>query len=181
MNNFCESCRQVVHIPNSQRKCLDRNGPFVCSLPCVKSWIIKGYHRRVDPFTFNDEDRWVGLVDLGKPDEAIYSRVLDQWFRSEFERDCAEWLYCQGIDLRYERVGFRWGSKIYCPDFYFPKYRCFAEVKGLFQCSNRSKYSSFRRTFPEAFLLVIPWTLSDEARSRTSDMRGPCYLGGCVK
>lgn len=144
--------------------------------------MVKDVLRRPDPLSLNSEGRWVGEVDLGPPDDGgIYSSLLDTYFRSTFERNCAEWFFVEGFDLVYEKIGFKWGSKLYCPDFYFQYYRCFVEIKGLWQCSNRSKYSDFRETFPEIPLVVIPWTMADEARRRTERLRGPCYFGGCVK
>lgn len=62
-----------------------------------------------------------------KPIETVYNGYR---FRSRLEARWAVFFYMAGIKYEYEPEGFEVNGHLYLPDFYFPKYDIFGEVKG---------------------------------------------------
>jgi len=144
----CDICGKRITVKVSEWKYLDKGGEFAHHLPCVMQWIGKfGEIPRVKIRThFYGVNDGYGYV---KPAE-------NRPFRSKYEE-----YFVAKVDpvmpLLFEAVEFRWGTKTYTPDFYFFNHGCFVEIKGLWMPSQRSKYKSFRKEFPDVRLLVIPW------------------------
>jgi hypothetical protein len=116
-------------------------------------------------------------------------------FRSDSERQLAEWLTKQGVKWEYENYEFAYTSRIkggvcevcgapavqkrlYTPDFFFTDLGWFLEVKGQLSSSDRKKYRDFKKTNPEIdlrFLLLANNLL------KAGDKDGGRYSDWCEK
>jgi len=61
--------------------------------------------------------------------KAIETKYNGYNFRSRLEARWAVFFDCLGIKYEYEMEGFTDGKICYLPDFYFPKYDFYAEIK----------------------------------------------------
>lgn len=154
---MCNVCRKKRVVSQNDWKLLDKDGDYACSTDCLLAWIKK-------PRDF------VLKRDVPKENFTVSPKFGCEYksprlmcsFRSAFEVSVAEFLYSKGFVTLYEYVTFHWDGKEYTPDFFFPEYGCFVESKGLWQPSNRSKYRSFRATFPQIPFIVAHWMLARE-------------------
>lgn len=150
---------------------METDGDLVCGPDCIMTWLMHDKHR-VDPLTLNSNDRRVGTARLGRP-ETVYSSLLGRFFRSNYEKNFAEVMASWGVVFTYETVAFVWNStKSYTPDFYFPQYKAFVELKGRWGSGQRKKYKIFRAVFPEVSMLVAPWLLEGDFRKLASKLDG---------
>lgn len=148
----CNVCGRRLTIRSKDWKLLDLSGDFVCSKQCVQAWID-------NPHSFILEaDDIIGDFGIDRPSEA-YSMLLKKYFRSNYERAVAEWLYGLSHFALYESVAFKMkDGKTYIPDFYLPGI-CFLEVKGLWGISQKFKLFRFREQFPKVPILVLTWLI----------------------
>jgi hypothetical protein len=91
-----------------------------------------------------------------------HSRRLDMFFRSLYELYFAEAVHEYGLQFLYEPFWFLVGRAKMIPDFYFPDYNCFVEVKGKWGAGQKSKMKRFREHYAHVALLVLPWTAREE-------------------
>jgi hypothetical protein len=146
---LCSSCKKKSFVWEDNRKLLDSSGDFVCSLPCLLTW-IRG--SQVNP-RFRTWENHAHKLAIETPVQ----------FRSEYEERVARWLSGQGISWHFERWGFYVGEKkAYIPDFYLFEHGVFLEVKGRWGVGQKTKMAEFRKQYPEVPLLVVPWTLSEK-------------------
>ncbi len=143
----CDICGKRVTVKVSEWKYLDKNGSYAHHHPCVLKWLDKNGTK---PFL---KSHFYGAHDG-------YGYVLPfqlRPYRSTYEEVFASKMDALKWPFLYEAVEFKWGLKVYTPDFYFFDRECFVEIKGMWQPSQRSKYKSFRKEFPDVRLLVVPW------------------------
>ena len=137
----CDICNRLQKYSKDDYKYLDKDGPLVCSIDCIKDWI---YLYEVDhPMCIRaGVGRWiVQLSGEDRPHNA-YSQRMKQWYASQFEMIVHEVLDGFAHPFDYEPFCFQWGSKSYTPDL-MHRVRdrfCFLEGKGEWQASQRSKY-----------------------------------------
>jgi hypothetical protein len=147
----CQVCTRVQKIKQKDTKFLDKHGDYVCSVECLLGWIKQSRVRSI-----NNLPDYSGRSIRKNP---YYPNAN---YRSKYEQSFASVFWQMKMSFKYEFVTFFWGEKEYTPDFYFPDYECFVEVKGIWNPSNRSKYKSFRETFPEIPLIIAHWGLSSD-------------------
>lgn len=152
-NKICDVCKRKVLIQQARWKELD-SGPFVCSKDCVFKWI--------------KSNKWTGSSKgatriIPERANASWSNKLWKFFRSDYEKYFAEEALLRKLFYEYEGYLFLLaGHVIYIPDFYFPGYDCFVEIKGLWGVSAKGKVKRLRKEFPNIPLLVVPWLLHEE-------------------
>ena len=152
-NKICEVCERKVLIPQKRWKELD-SGPFVCSKDCVFEWIKSSRGARLP-----QEATRV----IPERASASWSEKAKRFFRSDYEKYFAEGAIDKRLFYEFEEYMFLLaGRVIYIPDFYFPGYGCFVEIKGLWGVSAKGKVERFRKEFSNIPLLVVPWLLHEE-------------------
>ena len=152
-NKICNVCERKVLIQQARWKELD-DGPFVCSKDCVFNWIKNSRGARFSQ----------GATRV-TPERASasWSEKANRFFRSDYEKYFAEEAIDRRLFYDFEKYMFLLaGRVIYIPDFYFPDYGCFVEIKGLWGVSAKGKVKRFRKEFPRTPLLVVPWLLHEE-------------------
>lgn len=97
---------------------------------------------------------------------------MNQKWRSDSERQIAEFLTKNNIKWEYEEYEFDYVSRIkggicekcgepavqrrvYTPDFYFPDFGFFLEVKGRLTSHDRKKYRDFKRSNPDVDVRLL--------------------------
>lgn len=75
------------------------------------------------------------------------------WVRSTWERMIADWLFEHNIEYQYEPQRFLLGQRTYVPDFYFPKFNLWMEVKGFWSEDARTKIGLFRKIHPNLIIV----------------------------
>jgi len=151
----CNVCKGLISITSKEWHYIDPRKP-VCSKECVMKWIVSQNGEM-------NEDYDYMIIENGERADAAFSEKLGMWFRSLYEMFFAEAVADDGLSFEYEKYAFRIDqTSIYVPDFFFPDYGCFVEVKGEWGVGSKKKTQGFRRAFPDLPLLVVPWTLREE-------------------
>ncbi len=75
--------------------------------------------------------------------------------RSSWETKIAQLADQNGIEWIYEPKRFVLQDKTYCPDFYFPKWNLWVEIKGWFHKRHQETIRQFRKLYPQENLLII--------------------------
>jgi hypothetical protein len=84
-----------------------------------------------------------------------WSALLRTAFRSGKERSFAEFMYHQKIDFKYERYVLPIGTTISIPDFWFPRWHTFVEVKGMWAIGGPAKLQALAVKYPNMRLLLL--------------------------
>lgn len=71
------------------------------------------------------------------------------WLRSSYELAFAKYLDLNNEKWLYESKRFDLGDTTYCPDFYFPEYDEYIEIKGYMNPKAKEKINKFRIMYPD--------------------------------
>jgi len=151
----CCNCNCLQKFKFRDLRYLDKE-MFLCSSDCLFEQITRrGFVNAALPGC-------ICKVNLGRASER-YSPLLDKFFRSSYEQYFAETAYHRGLEFLYEELGFVLPSGAqYVPDFYFPWYSVFVEVKGAWRIGAKKKVKEFREAFPTLPLLVAHWRMKGD-------------------
>lgn len=84
----------------------------------------------------------------------INTHYNDLYFRSRLEARWAVYFYSLGVKYLYEHEGFNFGGYNYLPDFYFPDYGFYGEVKPEnFGDSDFDRWSAFAQEIKKPLLI----------------------------
>jgi len=89
----------------------------------------------------------------------IWSKDLNEFFRSEYELIVAGFLTYANVNYVYEALSVAVGKKHYIPDFYLPDSGVLLEVKGLWMQGSKAKMKKLEKDRPDIPFLVVPWVL----------------------
>lgn len=148
-NLLCCQCETLEKVSNKNWKLYSGHGfEQVCSVPCFFNWITCYDKYKSDYNIWNDQPLPIGDV---------WSEKAKMFFRSEFEKDTAEFFLRHRIKFFYEVARFRVGNSIYVPDFYLIHWHKFVEVKGMWGSSAKTKYRNFSKLYPDVKILLLDW------------------------
>lgn len=159
-SKMCGMCERIFDVTPKSWLEIPFNMDYLCSAKCVYAWIKMQSPVRLSLATRNSDIIYKKYV-LGVPSE-VHSQKLDTFYRSKFESCFAEACADKGFESEYECVLFKVGNGTYTPDFYFPKYGCFVEIKGQWGLGQKGKMTQFIKDYPMVPIVVVPWTLRRE-------------------
>lgn len=148
---MCVECKRLQDVRETGYLCADTD--YVCSADCIFSWIESQEGDRRQGMRMTEEN---GIGDF-------YASELDMTFRSFYEMCFALEATRRQLVWEYEAWAFRLeGMKVYIPDFFFPDYGCFIEIKGAWAPGAKKKIKQFCEMYPSTPILVVPWVLRHE-------------------
>ena len=161
----CEYCGFVFQFSKKEWRYFDHQGPFICSPCCLIDCINMSVKVPSKNYNLGIRYHHTGKIhkrfDGSVQDET--NRLLQgRQLRSFYEKIVAEILAFHNIPFIYEGYTFSWGTKVYTPDFYIVGKDLFLEMKGQWGASQKSKLQSFRDSFHDYQVLIIPWAIYDQ-------------------
>lgn len=157
-NLICSQCTSITEIKSNNWKLYSGHDfDNVCSIDCFLNWITS-YEKPVPTYTICAD----GLMLSGD----VWSEKAQSFFRSEFEKDTAEFFLRNNTTYFYEAIQFRVGKSIYIPDFYLPHWNKFVEVKGIWNSSAKTKYRNFNKLYPSVRILLLDWRHHNTIKER---------------
>ena len=148
-NLICSQCTSITEITTNNWKLYSGHSfDNVCSIDCFLNW-ISSYEKVASIYNICSD----ALLPMGD----VWSEKAQSFFRSEFEKDTAEFFLRNNIKYLYEVILFRVGKSIYIPDFYLPHWNKFIEVKGIWNSSAKTKYKNFTKLYLDVRILLLDW------------------------
>lgn len=172
MNLACQCCGTVISVDKRGQHLLHPDEPFLCDIRCFLRELFALPRRDIPrprgAWRHNDfYDRsynWIYRSPFDRSDADVWSEKLNQFFHSKWEVAFAEFAVGLGLITLYEPIFFHIGSTIIIPDFYFPEYDAFVELKGAWHSGAKDKWTSFRTLYPKVKVFLLPWHLRSGVR-----------------
>jgi len=163
--NICRICGKKYRIKKSRVKISS-----YCSSECRKMGVslqFKGIPKN------NEHKKKIGMKSLGRPCANPHGRGnsgfredLGQFFRSNWEANCARIMNYEGIDWQYELKRIVLSECTFLIDFYCPDIGLFIEVKGYCPDGVDKKITALLREKPFLNFLVIDKRLYKELENK---------------
>jgi hypothetical protein len=154
---LCQVCRSQFDMTRRDAKYVFDAAEFICSAECLKEFI-----EQYDPKPLPTKGiRWFTDIEMKnqRGERTIWSRDLNEFFRSEWELIVAGFLTFSGIPYVYEGAAIKVGHAHYIPDFFLPDKNLFLEVKGLWLAGSKAKLKKVERDCSDINFIVVPWVL----------------------
>jgi len=151
---ICSICRGRISVSPKLWKDIPGKADIYCSPHCIVTSI---HENRILRSIISERERTKNpIVSEFYSDHSI---TLNKMFRSEFEVWVAEYFTSRKLKYLYEEVTLELfeGTRHWTPDFYFPKYRTFVEVKGAWALGGRKKFDEAALTIDEPIILIPYW------------------------
>jgi predicted nuclease of restriction endonuclease-like RecB superfamily len=130
---------------------------FICSGECLHTY-LKTYEKKDIPA---NGVRFFSKMEIEnqRTERNVWSRDLNEFFRSEWELIVAGFLNYIDTPYLYESVIIKINKRHYIPDFFLPDLNLLVEVKGLWLSGSKAKLRKMAKVRPDLKVLVIPWIL----------------------
>jgi len=150
---ICSICRGRIIIHPDLWKDTPGNADVFCSPECI----VKAIRNNSDILDISE--RKATKKPIVSEFYLNYSTIIGKPFRSEFEVLVAEYFTKHKLEYLYESVTLELfkGTRHWTPDFYFPEYSTFVEVKGVWALGGRKKFNEAVLTIDEPIILIPYW------------------------
>lgn len=130
---------------------------FICSGSCLHKYLVS--HQKIE--LPSNGVRFFSKMEIEnqKTERTVWSRDLNEFFRSEWELIVASFFNYIDISYLYESVIIKIGRRHYIPDFFLPDLNLLVEVKGLWLSGSKAKLRKLAKVRPDLEVLVVPWIL----------------------
>lgn len=151
---ICSICQRELNISPKLWKDTPKEADIFCSPRCIVFAIQanSGLHKDI---TEREKTKKPVVSEF----LSDYSVLLNRSFRSKFEVVVAEYFTQHNMKYLYEEVTIELfgGTKHWTPDLYFPEYRTFVEIKGVWAFGGKRKYIEAAATIDEPIILIPYW------------------------
>ena len=153
----CQVCQNQMMLTRKDTTYLFDRDDFICSAQCLLTRIHNTERQELSTTGI----RWFTETEMRnqRAERQVWSRDLNEFFRSEWELIIAGFLSFIGIPYIYEGVSISIGKRHYIPDFLLTDNNLFLEVKGLWLAGSKAKMRKIQKQREDIRFLVVPWVL----------------------